>query len=149
MPQKRQSLINYLLCSALELSILVIPMRVLDEYLFILHREGHALERGTDARPPDTLPRCRLEGRTVVGAHKVTTIDSKKLVIHPIQRNTNMGTPVHVGVQTSVVIEEHAFDAILPVAQGKLLGHTGRKVADFANEFSFGFFLGSFQTHAL
>jgi hypothetical protein len=114
-------------------------MRALDEYLFTLHLEGYILERGTYARPPDTLPRCRLEGRTVVGAHKVTAIDSKKLVIHPIQRDTNMGAPVHVGVQRSLEIEEHAFDAILPVAQGKLLGHTGRKLADFANEFSFGF----------
>jgi len=52
-----------------------------------------------------------------------------------------MGTPVHVGVQRPLVIEEHAFDAILPIAQGKLLGHTGRKLADFANQFSFGFFL--------
>ena len=73
-------------------------MRVLDKYLFSLYLKGHALERGAYARPPDTFPRCRLEGRTVVGAHKVTAIESKKLVIHPIQRDTNMGAPVHVSV---------------------------------------------------
>jgi hypothetical protein len=127
----------------LGLSIPVIPMRALRKYLFILYLEGHTLERGTHARPPDTLPRRWLEGRTVVGAHKVAAVDSKKLVIHPIQGDTNMGAPIHVGVQRSLVIEEHAFDAVPPVAQSKLLGHTGRKLADFANEFFFGFFLRS------
>jgi hypothetical protein len=142
MPQKRQSLIKYPLRRALELSILIIPTGVLDEYLFAFHLEGQTLERGTYAGPPDTLPGCRLEGRTVVGAHKVPPIDSKKLILHPIQRDTNMGAPVQVSVQRSLVIEEHAFDAIFPVAQGKLLGHTGRKFADFANELSFGLLLG-------
>src|SRR5262245_35316585 len=60
-----------------------------------------------------------------------------------------MRASVHVGVQSSLVIEEHGLDAILPVAQSKLLGHAGRKFADFANELSFGFPLSSVQTHIL
>ena len=74
-------------------------MGVLHEYLFTLYLEGHALERRANAGPPDTLSRCRLEGRAVVGAHKVPAIESKKLVIHPIQRNTNVGAPVQVGTE--------------------------------------------------
>jgi hypothetical protein len=137
------------LSARLGLSILVIPMRVLHKYLFSFYLEGHTLERSTYARPPDTLPRRRFEGRTMVGTHEITAVESKKLVVHPIQRDTNVGAPIHVRVQRSLVIEEYAFDAIFPVAQGELLGHTGRKLVDFANEFFFGFFLGSFQTHAL
>jgi hypothetical protein len=46
-----------------------------------LYLEGYALERGANA---DTLSRCWFEGRAVVGAHEVSAIQSKKLVIHPI-----------------------------------------------------------------
>jgi hypothetical protein len=86
------------LSELLERSFLVTSTRALDEDLFTLYLEGHTLERGTDAGPPDTLPRRRLEGRTVISAHNIAAIDSKKLVIHPVQRNANMGAPVQVGV---------------------------------------------------
>jgi hypothetical protein len=133
--------------AACQFSILVIP--ILDKYLFPIRFDGHALERRSYARPPDTLPRFGLEGRTVIGTHEVTAIDSKKLVIHPIQRKTNMGASIQVGVQRPVVIEQYAFEAIFPVGQSKLFGHTGDKLASFADQFSPGFFLGSIQTHAL
>ena len=54
----------------------------MDKDLSVLDLDGHALERGANAWPPDTLSRCRLKDRAVVGTHQVPAIDSKKLVIH-------------------------------------------------------------------
>src|SRR5215475_5319979 len=117
----------------------------MDKDLSVLDLDGHALERGANAWPPDTLSRCRLKDRAVVGTHQVPAIDSKKLVIHPVQGDTNVWAPVSIGVKRSLIVEEHSIDGRLAIAKDKLLSHTGRQFANVANQLSFGWV----QTHAL
>jgi len=122
-------------------------MGVLDEYLFTFHLQGHALERGTDAGPPETLPGCRLEGRTVIGAYEVAPVDGKKLVLHPIQRNADVGAAIHVSIKVSPVVQEHRFKARLAIVQGELLAPAGRELRNFADELSVGLSLGLVRQH--
>jgi len=49
----------------------------MDKDLSVLDLNGHALERSANAWPPNTLSRCGLKDRAVVGTHQVAAIDSK------------------------------------------------------------------------
>src|SRR5262245_47551698 len=72
-------------------------------------------------------------------------MDSKKLVIHPVQGHTNVWLPVSIGVEGSMRILMHCDVGIEVIDKAKLLSHTGRHFANLANQLSFGWV----QTHAL
>jgi len=88
------------------------------------------------AGSPNTLPRRRLVRGPVVGTDDIALILAKKMVIHPIQRQREMATTVHVGTEVPFVAHQQAFDGTSLTPKPKLLGHPVRELVGAGDHFA-------------
>ncbi len=71
----------------------------------------------------------------MIRAHQVATILGEKLIIDPIQRNTNVTAAVHVSEMLPLEVDQHRFHPVALASQRKLLAFAVSELAHPSNEF--------------
>src|ERR671939_570954 len=107
------------------------------EHLAAADNDLEMFQGGAYAGSPDAFAGCGLEHRAVIGAHEITAINGKKLVVHPIQTDADVRTTVGISEQLSFVVDQHRLEIAAAAAKSEFLAFAVAELAHARDEFPF------------
>src|SRR4030095_5456698 len=108
---------------------------------FVGDLDRHALQSEAKAGAPDAFAGGRLEHRAVRGAHEITVIRAKKLVVDPVERDPGMRPAIDVSEIIAFVVDQQGLKVALATAQSEFFALAVLQLPHGADPFAHGFLL--------